>query len=165
MNVRIFWVRAMECMCAQTSVYTLIRKSFRGMESETRLTLRGKSPLPISCAFYRYSVYAAFACLFWFGFWLFVTVCSALFVCHSFCLSQFVSFVTVRFVLFFCCRDGCLSKVSLYAHMCCSVFIISLTFLCKLHRKSATWNKTFIISIIIIINIITGVIMTIFMNC
>ena len=35
MNVRIFWVCVMECMCAQTRpVYTLIQKSFWGMESE-----------------------------------------------------------------------------------------------------------------------------------
>ena len=48
MNVRIFWVCAMECMCAQTRpwVYTLIRKGFEGMESETMLTPREKSPLP-----------------------------------------------------------------------------------------------------------------------
>ena len=48
MNVRIFWVRAIECTCAQTRprFNTLIRKSVWGMESEPILTPRGKSPLP-----------------------------------------------------------------------------------------------------------------------
>ena len=47
MNVRIFWVCAMECMCAYyTSFYTHIRKSFFGMESEPMLPPRRKSPLP-----------------------------------------------------------------------------------------------------------------------
>ena len=44
--IRIFWVRATECMCAQTRprLYTHIRNSFGGMESEPVLTPR-KNPL------------------------------------------------------------------------------------------------------------------------
>ena len=37
MNVRIFWAPAMECKCAHTRLYTLIRKNFGGMESEPML--------------------------------------------------------------------------------------------------------------------------------
>ena len=37
---------AMHVYTDQTSVYTLIRKSFEGLESEPMLTPRGKSPLP-----------------------------------------------------------------------------------------------------------------------
>ena len=41
-------IHAIGCVCAQTrpQVYTLIRKSLGGMESETMLTPREKSPLP-----------------------------------------------------------------------------------------------------------------------
>ena len=44
MNVRIFWVYVMECMCAQTSPHSYL-KEFKGMESEPMLTPREKSPL------------------------------------------------------------------------------------------------------------------------
>ena len=48
MNVRICWVRAMECMCAQTRPrFTLSSERVWGeMESEPMLTPREKSPLP-----------------------------------------------------------------------------------------------------------------------
>ena len=48
MNVRIFWVRAMKCMCAQTRPrFTLSSEGvLGGMEFEPMLTPREKSPLP-----------------------------------------------------------------------------------------------------------------------
>ena len=48
MNVRIFWVRAMKCMCAQTRPRFILSSEgvFGGMEFEPMLTPRGKSPLP-----------------------------------------------------------------------------------------------------------------------
>ena len=48
MNVRIFWVRAMECMCAQTRPRFILssERVFGGMEFEPMLTPREKSPLP-----------------------------------------------------------------------------------------------------------------------
>ena len=45
MNVRIFWVRAMECMCAQTRFMLLSERVFQGMESEPMLIPRETSPL------------------------------------------------------------------------------------------------------------------------
>ena len=47
MNVRIFWVRAMKCMCAQTRPRFILssERVFGGMEFEPMLTLREKSPL------------------------------------------------------------------------------------------------------------------------
>ena len=46
MNIRIFWVCAMECMCAQTRPRSILSsKSFWGMESELMVTPREKSPL------------------------------------------------------------------------------------------------------------------------
>ena len=48
MNVRIFWVRAMKCMCAETRPRFILsseRVSW-GMEFEPMLTPREKSPLP-----------------------------------------------------------------------------------------------------------------------
>ena len=48
MNVRIFWVRAMKCMCAQTRPCFILssERVFGGMEFEPMLTPREKSPLP-----------------------------------------------------------------------------------------------------------------------
>ena len=48
MNVRIFWVRAMKCMCAQTRPRFILssKRVFWGMEFEPMLTPREKSPLP-----------------------------------------------------------------------------------------------------------------------
>ena len=48
MNVRIFWVRAMKCMCAQTRPRFILSSEgvFWGMEFEPMLTPREKSPLP-----------------------------------------------------------------------------------------------------------------------
>ena len=48
MNVRIFWVRAMKCMCAQTRPLFILSSEgvFGGMEFEPMLTPREKSPLP-----------------------------------------------------------------------------------------------------------------------
>ena len=48
MNVRIFWVRVMKCMCAQTRPRFILssKRVFRGMEFEPMLTPREKSPLP-----------------------------------------------------------------------------------------------------------------------
>ena len=48
MNVRIFWVRAMKCMCAQTRPRFILssERVFWGMEFEPMLTPREKSPLP-----------------------------------------------------------------------------------------------------------------------
>ena len=47
MNVRIFWVRAMKCMCAQTRPRFILSSEgvFGGMEFEPMLTPREKSPL------------------------------------------------------------------------------------------------------------------------
>ena len=48
MNVRIFWVRAMKCMCSQTRPRFILssERAFGGMEFEPMLTPREKSPLP-----------------------------------------------------------------------------------------------------------------------
>ena len=48
MNVRIFWVRAMKCMCAQTRPRFILSSEgvFGGMEFEPMWTPREKSPLP-----------------------------------------------------------------------------------------------------------------------
>ena len=48
MNVRIFWVRVMKCMCAQTRPRFILSSEsvFGGMEFEPMLTPREKSPLP-----------------------------------------------------------------------------------------------------------------------
>ena len=48
MNVRIFWVRAMKCMCAQTRPRFILssERVFGGMEFEPMLTSGEKSPLP-----------------------------------------------------------------------------------------------------------------------
>ena len=48
MNVRIFWVHAMKCMCAQTRPRFILssEKVLGGMEFEPMLTPREKSPLP-----------------------------------------------------------------------------------------------------------------------
>ena len=48
MNVRIFWVRVMKCMCAQTRPRFILssERVFGGMEFEPMLTPREKSPLP-----------------------------------------------------------------------------------------------------------------------
>ena len=48
MNVRIFWVRAMKCMYAQTRPRFMLSSEgvFGGMEFEPMLTPREKSPLP-----------------------------------------------------------------------------------------------------------------------
>ena len=48
MNVRIFWVRAMKCMCAQTRPRFILssERVLGGMEFEPMLTPREKSPLP-----------------------------------------------------------------------------------------------------------------------
>ena len=48
MNVRIFWVCAMKCMCAQTRPRFILssERVFGGMEFEPMLTPREKSPLP-----------------------------------------------------------------------------------------------------------------------
>ena len=48
MNVRIFWVRAMKCMYAQTRPRFILSSEgvFLGMEFEPMLTPREKSPLP-----------------------------------------------------------------------------------------------------------------------
>ena len=48
MNVRIFWVRAMKCMYAQTRPRFILssERVFGGMEFEPMLTPREKSPLP-----------------------------------------------------------------------------------------------------------------------
>ena len=48
MNVRIFWVRAMKCMCAQTRPRFILssERVFGGMEFEPMSTRREKSPLP-----------------------------------------------------------------------------------------------------------------------
>ena len=47
MNVRIFWVRAMKCMCAQTRPRFILSSEgvFGGMEFKPMLTPREKSPL------------------------------------------------------------------------------------------------------------------------
>ena len=47
MNVRIFWVRAMKCMCAQTRPRFILssERVFWGMEFEPKLTPREKSPV------------------------------------------------------------------------------------------------------------------------
>ena len=47
MNVRIFWVRAMKCMCAQTRPRFILssERVLGGMEFEPMLTPREKSPL------------------------------------------------------------------------------------------------------------------------
>ena len=48
MNVRIFWVRAMKCMCAQTRPRFILssERVFWGNELEPMFTPREKSPLP-----------------------------------------------------------------------------------------------------------------------
>ena len=48
MNVRIFWVRAMKCMCAQTRPRSILSTKgvLGGMEFQPMLTPREKSPLP-----------------------------------------------------------------------------------------------------------------------
>ena len=48
MNVRIFGVRAMKCMCAQTRPRFILSSegALGGMEFEPMLTPREKSPLP-----------------------------------------------------------------------------------------------------------------------
>ena len=48
MNVRIFWVRAMKCMCAQTRLRFILssERVLGGMKFEPMLTPREKSPLP-----------------------------------------------------------------------------------------------------------------------
>ena len=48
MNVRIFWVRAMKCMCAQTRPRFILssERVLGGMEFEPMLTPRENSPLP-----------------------------------------------------------------------------------------------------------------------
>ena len=49
MNIRIFWVRAMKCMCAQYRLDLGLYshpKVFMGIEFEPMLTPREKSPLP-----------------------------------------------------------------------------------------------------------------------
>ena len=48
MNVRIFWVRAMKCMCAQTRPRFILssERVLGGIEYEPMLTPREKSPLP-----------------------------------------------------------------------------------------------------------------------
>ena len=48
MNIRIFWVRVMKCMCAQTRPWFILssKRVFGGMEFEPMLTPREKSPLP-----------------------------------------------------------------------------------------------------------------------
>ena len=48
MNIRIFWVHAMKCMCAQTRPRSIIssERVLGGMEFEPMLTPREKSPLP-----------------------------------------------------------------------------------------------------------------------
>ena len=48
MNVRIFWVRVMKCMCAQTRPRFILssERVFGGMEFEPMLTPGEKSPLP-----------------------------------------------------------------------------------------------------------------------
>ena len=48
MNVSIFWVRAMKCMCAQTRPWFILSSEgvFGGMEFEPMLTPREKSPVP-----------------------------------------------------------------------------------------------------------------------
>ena len=48
MNVRIFWVCAMKCMCAQTRPRFILssERVLGGMEFEPMLTPREKSPLP-----------------------------------------------------------------------------------------------------------------------
>ena len=48
MNVRIFWVCVMKCMCAQTRPRFILssERVFGGMEFEPMLTPREKSPLP-----------------------------------------------------------------------------------------------------------------------
>ena len=48
MNVRIFWVRVMKCMYAQTRPWFILssKRVFGGMEFEPMLTPREKSPLP-----------------------------------------------------------------------------------------------------------------------
>ena len=44
MNVRIFWVHVMECICAQTRPqFIRIRKSFGGIESEPKIPSTGKN--------------------------------------------------------------------------------------------------------------------------
>ena len=50
MNVRIFWVRVMKCMCAQTRPRFILSSEgvFGGMEFEPMLTPREKSPLPLN---------------------------------------------------------------------------------------------------------------------
>ena len=47
MNIRIFWVRAMKCMCAQTRPRFILssKRVFGGMEFEPMLTPREKSSL------------------------------------------------------------------------------------------------------------------------
>ena len=48
MNVRILWVRAMKCLCAQTRPRFILssERVFREVEFEPMLTPRAKSPLP-----------------------------------------------------------------------------------------------------------------------
>ena len=48
MNVRIFWVRAMKCMCAQTRPRFILssERVLGGVEFEPMLTPREKSPVP-----------------------------------------------------------------------------------------------------------------------
>ena len=48
MNVRVFWVCAMKCMCAQTRPRLILssERVFGGIEFEPMLTPREKSPLP-----------------------------------------------------------------------------------------------------------------------
>ena len=48
MNVRVFWVRVMKCMCAQTRPRFILssERVLGGMEFEPMLTPREKSPLP-----------------------------------------------------------------------------------------------------------------------
>ena len=51
MNVRIFWVRAIKCMCALTRPRFILssERVLGGMEFEPMLTPREKSPLPENC--------------------------------------------------------------------------------------------------------------------
>ena len=51
MNIRIFWVRAMKCMCAQTRPRFILSSEgvFGGMEFEPMLTPRGKIPSTGKC--------------------------------------------------------------------------------------------------------------------
>ena len=49
-HVRIFWVRAMKCMCAQTRPRFILssERAFGGIEFEPMLTPREESPLPVN---------------------------------------------------------------------------------------------------------------------